>query len=266
MEAPLPVYCELTGYTDPGPHGAAFAGLPTTLPELCRIIKAQLIHPCFLEKYRDQLPPERGDEDEQFDTVAQMLEVLLARNPHGLVAERTPAERLIVSCRHHAILLASILRTRGTPVRVRAGFAEYVAFRPGPHITHWICEVWNADGRRWMLVDPDIQKVDFDRAEFEFGGETWLRGRRGEIDPNLYGVMEWWGTCMLKHLLCHDLACVLGDEVNYGTESPLSRMPMEELQPHHFELLDRAAELLSEEPNRTNLQRLREASPELQLP
>ena len=138
----LSFYRHQSSYTDPGEYSSHYKALPESLPELCRVIKAQFIHPdADLPRYRDLIPLERSREDEKYPTVKTILAGLLAYNPAGLTDDRKPEQRLIVSCRYHAILLASILKDRGIPVRVRYGFAHYLY--PGHHIYHVICEVWN---------------------------------------------------------------------------------------------------------------------------
>ena len=55
-----------------------------------------------------------------------MLKGLLQRKEKGLIMERKPEERLVVSCRFHSMLLASILKYQEVPARVRVGFANYL--------------------------------------------------------------------------------------------------------------------------------------------
>jgi hypothetical protein len=61
--------------------------------------------------------------------------------PGGLVKDRKPKDRLVLGCREMQFLLASILKHRGIPARVRYGHAPYLI--PGFHTSHTICEVWN---------------------------------------------------------------------------------------------------------------------------
>ena len=106
-------------------------------------------------------------------------------NSNGLFFERKPENRLVVTCRYHFILLASILKSCGIPVRPRYGFA------PGRrlHISPAICEVWNEKEKGWMYVDPDRKMVNFPKEEFETGSQACTAFRGGKIkDPNRYGV------------------------------------------------------------------------------
>jgi hypothetical protein len=272
--APVPSELELDffrhygPFTDPGGYEYLFDGLPDRLPELCARIKAQLIHPLAdLPLYRGLVPPERTDEDPIFPTVASMLGGLLARNPAGLVSQRTPGERLVVSCRYHAILLASILKHRGIPARVRYGFASYLM--PGAHIYHVICEVWNADEKRWMRVDPDRQLVDFALGLFVPAFEAWQKYGKDELDPSTWGFPGWWGPHPILDVMCHDLASVLGSEHLYVDRPPISAnidMDVAGIPADRRAVLDTAAQLLKDPDAGFNgLRALYDANPYLQF-
>ena len=84
------------------------------------------------------------------------------------------------------VLLASILKYRGIPARVRTGHATYLM--PDFHVSHTICEVWNENDKRWMLVDPYKGMIDFSKEKFDFSNDLWLKMQKKEIDPNLFGI------------------------------------------------------------------------------
>lgn len=217
----LSFYRQYSIFTNPGEYELMYANLPDSLAEICKLIKAQLIHPVAdLPKYRNLIPPERSYEDLKYPTVLTILAGLKTYNPDGLIINRKPADRLVVSCRYHAILLASILKHRGIPARVRYGFATYLY--PKYHIYHVICEVWNGNEKRWILVDPDRQMIDISSQQFEFAGNVWIKNQQGKLDPNTYGVPNWWGSHPILDVLCHDLASVLGTEHTYYNRPPIS--------------------------------------------
>jgi formylglycine-generating enzyme len=217
----LDFYRQYGFYTNPGKYEPMYANLPDSLTEICKLIKSQLIHPIAdLPMYRDLIPQERSYEDLKYPTVQTILAGLKSYDSDGLIINRKPADRLVVSCRYHAILLASILKHKGIPARVRYGFASYLY--PNHHIYHVICEVWNNNEKRWMLVDPDRQKIDFPPQQFEFAGDVWMKNQQGKLDPNTYGVPDWWGSHPILDVLCHDLASVLGNEHTYYDRPPIS--------------------------------------------
>ena len=183
----LDFYRQFSPFTDPGEYAYLYKNLPDSLPELCKLIRSQFIHPfAELPQYREQIPKERWNEMMNYPTVKSILKGLVTYNPAGLIYNRKPEDRLVLGCPQNAILLASVLKYRGIPARVRCGHATYLI--PGFHVSHTICEVWNANENRWMLVDPSTDKVDFSEEEFDFSNEAWLQMQKGEIDPNLYGI------------------------------------------------------------------------------
>jgi hypothetical protein len=186
-EALLDFYRQYSSFTDPEEYAYLYKNLPDSLPELCRLIKAQIIHPFTdLKKYRNQIPKDKSNEDFKYWTVKSILKGLLSYDSSGFVKDRKPKERLVLGCRSCAILLVSILKYRGIPARVRFGFAAYLI--PGFHANHVICEVWNKNDKRWMLVDPTTGMIDFSREKFDVGSDSWLKMQKGEINPDLYGV------------------------------------------------------------------------------
>jgi hypothetical protein len=257
VENTLDFYRGYSKYTDPGEYSYLFRNLPDSLQDLCNLIKCQLIHPVDLEPFKELIPENRYYEDRKFPSVKKLLEGLLELDSNGLTFERKPQNRLVVTCRYHSILLASILKSRGIPVRLRYGFAPYLAPGTGLHIGHVICEVWNEREKHWMYVDPDRKMVDFPREEFETGNEAWIDFRNGEIkDPNKYGVLDTWGEIMILGTIYQDLLSVMGYEALYW-EYPVNQYlsnKISTVNPERLKVLDEIA-LLMNNPG-TNLNKL----------
>ncbi len=211
----LDFYRQYSSFTDPGEYEYLYKNLPNSLPELCSLIKSQFIHVYEeLPKYHDQIPKERWNESlTMYPTVQSILKGLLSYDSRGLVKDRKVENRLVLACREYAMLLASILKYRGIPARVRCGFATYL--NPGSYTSHIICEVWNKNENRWMLVDPSKDMVDFGREKFEFGNDAWLKMQNNEIDLKLYSMMGQPGLVIITIALCHDLASILGKRISY---------------------------------------------------
>ncbi|MCP4544353.1 MAG: transglutaminase domain-containing protein [Chloroflexi bacterium] len=241
--------------TDPGEFAYLYAELPESLEDLCKLVKTQLIHPVEVKQYTDVLPEGRTREDADFYSVNDMLNELVARNPQGLTMEREPAERLVLSCRFHAMLLVSMVKSQGIPARVRVGFGGYLAPESGKHYDHWISEIWNDQEARWMSVDPDVQRIDFD--EFELAWDVWQRARAGEIDPQKYGFHIWWGMDYIVGNMCHDLFANLNNEIIYWQGPNLFYKEAKELTSEETAFVDRLAHLLKcPEDNLDELMRL----------
>jgi len=248
VDNPLDFYKNYSKYTNPGKYTYLFENLPDSLQNLCKLIKCQFIHPVDLGPYRNLIPESRHYEDRKFPSAEKLLTGLLALDTNGLTFERKPENRLVVTCRYHSILFASILKSRGIPVRLRYGFAPYLAPGTDLHISHAICEVWNEKEKRWMYVDPDRKMVDFNRDEFETGNEVWIALRNGEVkEPNKYGIPDTWGEIMILGTIYQDFLCVLGYEPLYW-EYPVSQFLSNDIStvaPQRLKVLDEIANLMN---------------------
>lgn len=265
----LDFYRQYSTFTDPGEYAYLYKNLPDSLPDLCRIIKSQYINPYELRMYEGQIPMERVNEIMKYPTVQSALEGLLSYDSSGLVQDRKPEDRLVLICRDNAILLASILKYRGIPARVRYGFAPYLM--PDFHASHVICEVWNENEKRWMLVDPSTNMVDFSRDQFDFSNDVWQKMQKKEIDPNGYGVPgRHIGLIPMTMIVCGDLASILGTEyANFQFPSILSYAMQNnnQLTAEHIETLNRISELMKsiDVEHLSKLQEIYNNTPDIQF-
>jgi hypothetical protein len=111
--------------------------------------------------------------------------------------------------------LCSILRHQGIPARARCGFGTY--FLPDHLEDHWVCEYWNEEKNRWVLVDAQLDQyqckelnVKFDpndvpRDQFIVAGEAWQMARNGVIEPDQCGIFEWHGWWFIWGNVIRDL-------------------------------------------------------------
>ena len=159
------------------------------------------------------LGPERLAET-QIRPAGELVARLLALDPAPLDEERVPAERVIGTCRHFAVIACALLRHRGIPARVRCGFATY--FQPGLGLDHWITE-YRDDRGAWIRIDAEVMGQGvIDRPEaltgeqFLTGGEAWSAFRRGDIDASRFGVhgTQNWGPGEIRGNAVKDLAAL----------------------------------------------------------
>ena len=87
-------------------------------------------------------------------------------DPQPLTEPRSLEQRQIGNCRDFTVLLTSILRYQGVPARARCGFGTY--FLPNHFEDHWVCEYWNADQERWILVDAQLDEFQCDEMKVPF--------------------------------------------------------------------------------------------------
>jgi hypothetical protein len=237
-------------YTELGSYQGHYHSLPRSIDDLCRLVKTLIIHPVARYRYANQIPVDRIDEDNIFSSVPEMLGVLLERNANLYDWERPPSEKLILSCRYHSILLASMLKYLKIPCRVRAGFATYLI--PNKFIDHWVCEVWDNANNKWKIVDSDIWgstdilNIDFDSSDvpsekFLTAGYSWLKIRNKEVDPMLFGIMKWWGCFYVRDQLFHDIECIKNNERIY-TDLPIwSATLCDDMTEDQLKSIDQAA-------------------------
>jgi hypothetical protein len=244
----LDFYRQYSSFTDPGEYKYLYENLPDSLSELCSLIRSQFINYGWeLDMYRDQIPKERWNESLKYPTVKSALEGLLSYDSSGLVKDRKVEDRLVLTCRDNAILLASILKYRGIPARVRYGHATYLI--PDFHTSHVICEVWNENDNRWMLVDPSTDMIDFSREKFDFSNDVWLKMQKKEIDPNLFGIPgKYTGLASIIAKVYADLVSILGTEYTIYQYPPILDYAFEsdnQLTAEHIEMLNRISELMN---------------------
>lgn len=255
----LEFYLQYSTFTDPGKFTCLYKNLPDSLTELCHLIKSQFIHPyAELSRYRELIPKERWNEIPDYPTVQSILEGLITHDSAGIIAERKPEDRLILGCRAYSILLASIMKYRGIPVRVRCGHATYLV--PDFHASHTLCEVWNEKEQRWMLVDPGTGMVDFGSDKFDFSHEAWLQMRDGEIDPSRFGFPgRYSGLVSIAGKVCTDLASILGNEYTLYQYAPLLDyiFTNNQLTAEQTEILNKVS-VLMKSMNADNLRKLQE--------
>ncbi|MHC5905317.1 transglutaminase-like domain-containing protein [Streptomyces sp. S6] len=207
-------------YAEPGVHTTLprhlVEGLPDDPVGICAVAHGLVIQPH--DASAAGIPEERLAEKD-VRRADELVSVLTALDPTPLHLPRTPAARVVGTCRHFAVLACAFLRARGIPSRVRCGFGTY--FRAGYGLDHWITEYH--DGDRWIRVDTehlDKEYVehpeDLATGEFLTGGEAWALHRQGRIDPMKYGVAgtdSAWGPAEISGNAVRDLAALCKREM-----------------------------------------------------
>ena len=245
-------YSKQTTFTDPGKYAFMYDNLPESTQEICDLIKKQLIHPMEANKIRDILPEGRAPEDGDFPTVSDMLRGLLQRDSSGLTMERGQENRLIVACYHHALLLASILRDRNIPVRLRGGFARYYEKEAKVRFGHVVCEIWDDDEGRWIIIDPDRNIIGVSQNRFEFPAGAWQNfyGTQNRSIRYISSVGE--GFQALIHALLLDQAYLLGQERNYWHTPEFlftKKFNLNNLKKKQIQVINQIADLMNDPAN-----------------
>src|SRR5215213_10835558 len=109
MSTPLEFYSAQSTITDPGSYGSLFDDLPHDLPSLHQIVQNVYIHVWKVRKYNPEWLKGRTHEYES-RSVAKSLALVMAHDNRPLTEARPKSEKLIIDCRHFAVLLTSMLR------------------------------------------------------------------------------------------------------------------------------------------------------------
>lgn len=191
---PQEFYATQSKFSDPGKYAYLFDDLPTDMDGLCRVVRGIYVH-----YMTEDFPPERKQEVD-LRNISTILERVIAHENQPLTVKRPREKRVVGCCRDASLLLGAMLRHRGIPARTRIGFATYIrAGGEGYNVDHVVTEYWDAEARRWKLVDAEQNDyliehnhIDFDvhdipRDRFLVGGKAWQMCRSGAADPQDFG-------------------------------------------------------------------------------
>lgn len=195
----LDVYRQPSALTSPGRHARLFDALPNDPVALARIVQGLVLHKYMAHAYGVDVVPAR-EAKSHTRRVETMLDQILAHDSRPLPALRVPEKRLFGVCGQFTVMLVAMLRAKGIPARERAGFGAYFN---APHFEeHVLCEYWNADDDRWVLLDTQFDKtwraqlkVDHDvfdvpRDRFLTASDAWRLCRTSKSDPDLFGIFN----------------------------------------------------------------------------
>lgn len=236
MEMMLNHYRQFSLFTNPGLYRHILQmDLPDDVREIGYLVRKQLIHRNLLAngntgsnadlRYGDmtKVPWWRQPEDDYLPSTSAMLAELFRRDERGFVADRKEENKLILTCRFVAILMAAILKAKGKPARVRSGFDPYSSPKPGTSCDHWITQYWHAAQKRWITIDVDccLEDLQFDPFDmpthvFDWSADVWLKVRAGEADPDrFWNAGGFDGLMPIAWELYYDFHCLMNNEIIY---------------------------------------------------
>jgi hypothetical protein len=246
-DAALAYYAAHDVLTDPGAHARRLDALPAALPALHAALDGLLVHVWRVRASHPQLFAPVGREVFVRHT-SRLLEALLRFDPAPLSAPRPVERRVVVDCRHFAVVLCAALRHQGVPARPRCGFATYL--EDGVAVDHWACEVWDAARGRWVLEDADKRRHDVPRDEFLTGASVWQRCRSDPAFAERIGFdARTRGRWVARANLVRDVAALNGFPSVSGDCWGLGRAPDAALTPADVATLDRVADLAERAPD-----------------
>lgn len=227
-------YSQFGLFSNPGNYADYLKTLPKNVRVLGNIVRWSTIHRTTLEwgntdsnadlKFGDMndVPWYRQAEDDTLTTSSSMIAELFRRDERGITMERKVEDKIVVTCRYVALLMATLLKSQGIPARVRSGFAGYWE---GSVVSddHWITEYWNQEEGRWVAIDIDgsYHDVGFDlydmpKGKYEYSAEVWLDVRRGtKKGEKFLNASGHTGLVVIAWELFYDFHCLMNSEILY---------------------------------------------------
>lgn len=264
-DAILDHYLDFGIYTYPGLYKDILEKeLPDEVREIGRLVRNQVIHRVCLQNGRNgrQIPECYGDmskvpwfrqcEDDNLVTAGAMLAELYRRDSRGIVMDRKEEDRLVLTCRFVSIFMASILKSKRIPARVRSGFDPYATPMKGKACDHWINQYWNKEQKRWVTIDVDcsLENVNFDPYDmpdntFIYSADAWLRVREGKTNGKYF-----WNACGLDGLmvisweLFYDFHSLMNSEIMYRHTAQYVYDRFDQLTVEELSQIDNLAKLM----------------------
>lgn len=192
--------------------------LPKDIPSIVSIVQNILIHQHWAERYGLQLEEERNKEP-RLRSVEEKLIFLNKQGFRHVSDKKQLKDKMVAICRDFSVMAVALCREAGIPARARCGFASYL--ETGKYIDHWVLEYWNENEKRWILVDSQLddfqQKeltisfnpLDVDDKYFIIAPRAWMMCRQKKLNPELFGIFNWWGYEYLKCNLILDANSLL---------------------------------------------------------
>lgn len=187
--------------TAPGPWEPSLRSISPTIEQIAAASRNVNFHEVYAQETAVAAPGMAAAESDPAQRfVARILDRIFSRDSRSLEISRDKRTCFHGTCRDYAVLACSIARCLGIPARVRCGFAFY--FNPSKLFgdDHWVLEIWSGAEKRWILVDPEVDKnlpqhdpvtinpLDVPRSVFQVAGTAWILMRSNRAEATKYGV------------------------------------------------------------------------------
>ncbi|MCB9798526.1 transglutaminase domain-containing protein [Candidatus Nomurabacteria bacterium] len=234
-------YKQFSTFTYPGCYQEYLKkNLPDDIEDIGLLVRKNIIHRTTLAagntgsnadlRFGDmtKLPWWKQPEDDILLTASSMLAELFRRDKKGLTLKRKTENKIILTCRYTSILMASILKSKGIPCRVRAGHANYFDMGSLGKVStdHWINQYWDKKQKRWVTIDVDgslsifdksVDPYDIKNGQFDFPAQAWRDVRSGKIPAkHFYNAGHVFGMLPVLWSLFYDFHSLMSNEIHYN--------------------------------------------------
>lgn len=255
-------YLEFSTFTNPGLYKEFLQSLPDGIEELGNLITHQIVHRVTLKegntkanidlRYGDmeQYPWHRlRCDDDVLPTAVAMIAELLRLDNRGFCIDRKVENKVVLTCRFVAILMAAILKSKGIPCRVRSGFAPYFGGNSGDH---WINQYWSKDKQRWITFDADgfldylsFNQYDISEDKFDWAANSWLGIRAGKLEAdNFVNAGGFKGLMPVLWAVFYDFHSLMNNEILYMQTPTYIANKFEQLSEDDLLEIDELAKLM----------------------
>lgn len=171
-------------------------------------------------------------------------------------------------------MTASILKAKGIPCRVRAGYAPYFPDTNGQSVDHWINEYWDSKAKHWVIIDVDgslhdtgYDMLDLPKDAFDFPGPAWLQIRSNKISgSHFWNAGGAKGMQVVGWALFYDFHSLMNNEIIYMHNPAYLGPRWNNLTEKNNVELDNLAKLLTEpDKNFTELKRIWETEKKFRI-
>lgn len=257
-------------FTDSGKHLKAINQLPDDITKLTEIVQGLSIHMfTATEFYKIKLDEVRIENEAHIRHFDKLLDKILELDNSIFEKPRTSDKKIVGVCHHFSKLLTGFLRAKETPARMRYGFGNY--FNAGFYEDHSVCEYWNEKEKRWIIVDPQFDKVwiknlgikhnvfDVPSDKFLRPAKSWLLCRQGKLDAQKFGIFQpqMRGLWFIAGNLVKDVASMQKQELlQWDAWSGMPRPNNSMTNKKTLKFFDELAELMTEpEQNREEIKK-----------
>ncbi|PIQ72550.1 hypothetical protein COY13_01915 [Candidatus Roizmanbacteria bacterium CG_4_10_14_0_2_um_filter_36_35] len=284
-------YLQFSVFTNPGNYKKYLkTKLPDDIKQIGLLVRKQIIHRVTLKngnigsnsdlRYGDmtKVPWYRQPEDDILTTASSMLAELFRRDERGFALDRKEKDRLILTCRFVSILMASILKSKGIPCRVRSGFTPYFNVEEfgNKSVDHWINQYWDREQNRWITIDVDgslesylkFNPYNMPDGVFDFAADAWLNIRQNKVEgKHFWNAGGYDGLIVTAWELFYDFHCLMNNEIVYLHGPAMVKLNnFDKLTKKELSLIDNLANLMTNpDKNFYRLRKIWETNKEFRL-